>query len=349
MSLNQWLKGNKDSKVIHILVWIILFCLPVIFSLNNAPDNFFSYLRDWFPLLFSGVIFYLNYLIFINWYLFKANYLTFILINLVLIALTTWLTFLSFDFFRSFIDNPSQPDNSPHPPLLLIFFRIASSQLLTVAVAIAIKSTSRWYQTEQRQKQLEQEHLESELTNLKNQLNPHFFFNTLNNIYSLIAIDQDRAQEVVLHLSKMMRYHLYESNSAFVPLSREIDFINYYIELMGLRLSDHVKVTRTIDVPHKNMQIAPLLFITLVENAFKHGVSATANSEIALDLNITAGNVLTFSVKNTAFPKKEQDLSGSGIGLKNLIKRLNLLYPNRHTFTQKLENNIFESTLTLQL
>lgn len=342
-------RWDKSSKVIHVLAWIILFCLPILFSLNNPPDTFFRYVGEWLPLVFSAIIFYLNYLILIDRFLFKSNYWLFILLNVLVISATTWLTFEGFQLLGDLFRGNGGDSPPQRRPLLMIFFRISSSQLLTVAVAIAIKSTRRWYETEQRQKQLEQEHLESKLVNLKNQLNPHFFFNTLNNIYSLIPVDQQKAQEVVHHLSKMMRYLLYESNSKFVPLAKEVDFINYYIDLMELRLSDHVKINRSIRVEQPQVQIAPLLFISLVENAFKHGVSATATSEVAISLGATSDGKLEFVIRNTAYPKKEKDLSGSGIGLENLEKRLNLLYPERHLFDYRQDHDYFEATLTLQL
>lgn len=349
MQTSTWYRLHKNNKIIHILVWIILFSLPVLFSFNSQPDTVLRYLRDWLPLISSGIIFYINFLWCIDRFLFKSNYWTFFLINAFLIVVITFLTIEGFAFLTELFDPNRIGNLSRRPPLYLIIFRNATSLILTIAVAIAIKSTFRWQFTERRQKQMEQEHLESELVHLKNQLNPHFFFNTLNNIYTLIAIDQDKAQDTVHRLSKMMRYLLYDSNEKFVPLSKEIEFINHYIDLMELRLSDHVKVTRAFHIQNQQVQIAPLLFISLIENAFKHGVSATQNSEVEVRLSITAEQKLIFAVKNTAFPKEDKDLSGSGIGLENLDKRLNLLYPGRHSFKYGLNKDAFEATLTLQL
>lgn len=338
-----------NHLIIHIVVWLILFSLPVLFSFDNLPDTFWRYLRDWLPLFFSGLIFYLNYLFLIDRFFFTSHYWPYFLLNLITIILVTGLTHLIFENILSFVDLP-QPAHGPNPPsLLMIFFRNFTSLFLTTGVAIAIKSTQKWMDTEQRQKQLEQDHLESELLNLKNQLNPHFFFNTLNNIYSLIALDQDKAQESVHRLSKMMRYLLYDSNERFVSLSKEIEFINSYIDLMTLRLSDHVQVYRKIAESPGKLQIAPLLFISLLENAFKHGVSASESSSVEITLSILPDNKLIFIVKNTAFQKNNNDLSGSGIGLKNLETRLTLLYPEAHSFHYQFQNNFFETNLTLQL
>lgn len=144
---------------------------------------------------------------------------------------------------------------------------------LTVGLAVAIRMTGNWYRIEAEKQQIEKERTQAELKNLKSQLNPHFLFNTLNNIYALIPIDRTKAQFAVHSLSHMLRYVLYENNQNYIPLEKEIQFVRNYVELMELRLPDRVETT--VDLPEQadGYTIAPLLFITLVENAFKHGVS----------------------------------------------------------------------------
>jgi uncharacterized membrane-anchored protein YhcB (DUF1043 family) len=349
LNAGSWYRLGRNGKIIHGLVWVILLLLPVLFSFSNQPDSFARYVREWLPLFSSAVVFYVNYLVLIDRLLFRSEYGSYLLLNFLLIAAITFVTIEGFGFIAEAFGDGRTGNPGRRPPLSMISFRVASSLLLTVGVAIAIKSTRRWQQTERRQKQLEQEHLESELVNLKNQLNPHFFFNTLNNLYALIAIDADKAQDVVHRLSKMMRYLLYDSNEKFVPLGKELEFINHYMDLMDLRLSDHVTVRRNIRVDQPGLPVAPLLFVSLIENAFKHGVSATQHSEVEVDLSLSPDRTLHFAVRNTAFPKETRDLSGSGIGLKNLEKRLQLLYPGRHAFTYGTDGAVFTATLTLQL
>ena len=349
MSSGWGYRLSKNNTMIHILVWLVLFSIPVLFSLNQSGTEPFSrYLRGWLPLIFSALTFYVNYLFLIDRFLFKSKYGAFILINIGVIALFVYLIISGHEYLNAKIDIDRTEMRPPPPSAMPFIFVNSLFLILTIGGAIAIKSTRQWQLYEEREKKLKQEHMESELANLKNQLNPHFFFNTLNNIYSLIPVDQDKAQEVVYRLSKMMRYLLYDSNEKFVPLEKEIEFINYYLDLMALRLSDHVEIRRSLDVGQSTLKVAPLLFISLIENAFKHGVSASKLSEIDVNIHLKH-NKLQWFVRNTAFPKEDKDRSGSGIGLVNLEKRLQLLYPGHFNLDYYTENHHFEAKLELEL
>ncbi|MGB5555242.1 MAG: histidine kinase, partial [Flavobacteriaceae bacterium] len=195
------------------------------------------------------------------------------------------------------------------------------SYMAPLLFSIAVKSTKRWVKTEAERKEAENVKLQSELQHLHYQLQPHFFFNSLNNIYSLVDSSPDQAKSSIHSLSKLMRYMLYETNMELVPLSKEIDFMKKYIDLMKLRVSDKTMVNYSFPSEETPIRIAPLLFISLIENAFKHGVSATKTSQIDITMTCYDGTI-KFSVENTNFPKKTEDKSGSGIGLQNLEKRL---------------------------
>ena len=188
---------------------------------------------------------------------------------------------------------------------------------------------------------------EAELQNLKSQLNPHFLFNTLNNIYSLIAIDPDRAQFAVHDLSRLLRHVLYEDNQKFVSLDHELNFMKSYIELMSLRLSGNVELKVDLPDDGKGVLVAPLLFITLIENAFKHGVSPTEPSFIHIRFSWLENSGICCYIENSYFPKKEIDRSGSGIGLENLKKRLDLLYPGKYDLRTEREGNEFVAQLKI--
>ena len=197
-------------------------------------------------------------------------------------------------------------------------------------------------------RELEKSRAEAELQNLKSQLNPHFLFNTLNNIYSLIAFSPERAQEAVHDLSRLLRYVLYDSSQPMVPLEKELDFIRNYVELMRIRLPEHVKLTTDISAATPETQVAPLLFISLIENAFKHGVSHNKPSFIDLKIH-QEGTRIVCSIRNSDFPKDNgQDKSGSGIGLQNLSRRLELLYPSHHIFTYGQKGDEYVCLLELQ-
>ena len=206
--------------------------------------------------------------------------------------------------------------------------------------AIAIKTTKRWAQTETERKEAANYKLQSELQHLHYQLQPHFFFNSLNNIYSMVDISPEQAKSSIHSLSKLMRYMLYETNMELVSLSKEIDFMKKYIALMKLRVSDKTAVNFNFPSEETGIKIAPLLFISLIENAFKHGVSASKESKIEINMMCNHKTVV-ISIENDNFPKKTEDKSGSGIGLQNLEKRLQLLYPNKHSFKTSVKDERF--------
>ena len=209
--------------------------------------------------------------------------------------------------------------------------------------------SARWTQAEAARKEAERNRSEAELKNLRNQLNPHFLLNTLNNIYALIAFDTDKAQQAVQELSKLLRYVLYDNQQTYVPLGKETDFIRNYIELMRIRLSSNVQMTTQIDIlPDSRTLIAPLIFISLIENAFKHGTSNDRPSFIRIDIHERGGE-LVCRIRNSCFPKTASDRSGSGIGLKNLSKRLEMIYPQRHTFEYGERGGTYTALLRIKL
>ena len=169
----------------------------------------------------------------------------------------------------------------------------------------------------------------------------------MNNIYSLASISSERTQNAIHKLSKLLRYVLYDNNQTEVPLENEIDFINNYLELVKLRLSSKVNVTFNIKGDITNWQIAPMLFISLIENAFKHGVNGSENSFVDITLDVT-NEKLRFLVKNSLFPKPNYDKSGSGIGLDNLIKRISIIYGKNGSFKYFSENNEFIALIIIK-
>ena len=189
---------------------------------------------------------------------------------------------------------------------------------------------------------------EAELTWLKHQLNPHFLFNTLNNISSLTQIDPDKAQESIGQLSDLLRYALYDSEADRVSLSAEMEFMSNYVDLMALRCNELTTVTKDFQVPQEHVEVAPLLFISLVENAFKHGVNARYPSFVNTGMSYADG-VITFRCANSLFEKQGSDHIGSGIGLENMKRRLELLYPGKYAYEQKADNDTYTVEVKLQV
>lgn len=214
--------------------------------------------------------------------------------------------------------------------------------LMAIGIALSIRYVMR--QSEKKQKKVE-----SELAWLKNQINPHFLFNTLNNISSLAQIDGDETQEAIMQLSDLLRYAMYETNKPKVPLEGEVEFMRNYIELMKLRCNEMTEIRSEFIVHNSKIEIAPLLFISLIENAFKHGMNSNALANIDINM-VQTDSTLVFTCDNTNNPKPSKDRSGSGIGLENTRRRLNLIYPNHYQWEQTITpENIYHIKITLEL
>lgn len=194
-------------------------------------------------------------------------------------------------------------------------------------------------------KDLERQRLESELQYLKYQLNPHFFMNTLNNIYALVGLNTEQAKKTIIELSKLMRYVLYEANKNQISLEHEIQFLENYIALMKLRYIDNLNIRTEFPVVVPCVQIPPLLFISLLENAFKHGVSYQEPSFIEVRIELADEGVI-FNCKNSKHTHAHKD-AYHGIGIDNIKKRLHLLYGNNYTFTTNESENCFEVLLII--
>ena len=216
----------------------------------------------------------------------------------------------------------------------------------STALALARK----WFTADQKLQESEAARAKAELYNLRSQINPHFLLNTLNNIYALTAIDQERAQDAIQQLSKMLRHMLYDNQESSVALSDELQFLENYISLMKIRLSANVDVTFTHNVEVPGVRIAPLIFISLIENAFKHGVSPTEQSFVHIEINATDHDI-NCRIENSNHPKSNQDRSGHGIGLNQVQRRLDLAYPNHYKWVKGTneDGTIYTSAIHIDL
>lgn len=226
----------------------------------------------------------------------------------------------------------------------LIHFAIA---FLMVGFNIAIKLFFKSFRDEEMLKELEHQRLQSELQYLKYQINPHFFMNTLNNIHALVDIDTGKAKSTIVELSKLMRYVLYEASNKTTLLSREVQFLENYIGLMSLRYTDKVSIGMHFPAEVPEVQIPPLLFISFVENAFKHGVSYRNESFIRVRVQLEEDNRLSFRCTNSN--NGSADEQHHGIGLENVRKRLRLLFGNDYTLSITNEEQIFDVLLIIPL
>lgn len=186
-----------------------------------------------------------------------------------------------------------------------------------------------------------------ELLHLQSQVSPHFFFNTLNNLYGLVEKDTKKAQQLILKLSDMMRYSIYDGQKDVVTLEQEVEYINNYIELNTARYHKRIEIQFSKHIQKEGMSLKPLLFIILVENAFKHGAE-NLRENAYVNIHLTANeNEISFTVENNFEDKESGEIQG--IGLKNLQRRLQLVYPKNHSLSLSVANNIYTALLTLKL
>jgi hypothetical protein len=226
-------------------------------------------------------------------------------------------------------------------------FNYLFTAIMISGFSVGLRVSDKLTKNEKQRKELEKEKLNSELTFLKNQISPHFFFNTLNNIYSLIGINSEDSKIAVHKLSKLMRYLLYETEQAEILLSHEIDFMSNYIDLMRLRMNEKVELIVSFPSNYNDFPIAPLLFIPFIENAFKHGISYRDKSVIEISMEVTDENIV-FQCKNSMGKTPEEQVSEySGIGVENVRKRLNLLLPEMHQLTIDKSDKYFNVYLSI--
>ena len=329
------------SPLIHLLVWVLLgFMLLVFMPLTSEitfPFQFWIKQGILFGLLIGA--FYLNTRVWVPRLLFQnrtawfimANIVTTLAVTLFILVVEVWLEVPKL-MHQAFHPNTSLSSVSTLPPFgVLVGVWVTTLLLILIGTSIAV--VQKWQKDAQIRQNLEQEKVSSELSFLKAQINPHFFFNTLNNIHALTLIDVALARQALHTLSRMMRYVLYETQKDTTLLSKEITFLQDYIELMKLRFNDNVRVTFTPPMPMKEVIIAPMLFLPFVENAFKHGVSGKLPSYIQITMRQQEPK-LQLEVRNTKFSEDRMMLDESnGIGLVNTRRRLDLLYPDLYTLS----------------
>ena len=357
------LKENKRILTIltHLVAWICLFLVPYLV--------FFPRLREFnmSDHMFSMII--INYIFIVFFYYLNTQ----LLVPALLINRKWWLYILSVviclniylftpKYLASFVATPEyieqkgnyviNPDfkgakklsKAPRRSRRLADPYNTVLFLLVFSFGTCIAVTQRWLSSEQHKKETENEKLNTELSFLKSQINPHFFFNTLNNIYSLAIVKSEQTAPAVMKLSSIMRYILSETEKDFVPLTNEIEFVKNYIELQQMRLTDKVTVVFNTDGVSDDLQIAPLLFIPFVENAFKYGVSAKEISNIHIQIQATPTTIL-FEATNTVVTNIQTHLDSTGIGINNAKRRLALLYPNKHQLNISRQENTYQVSL----
>lgn len=360
------MKNKTNLKFIEVillvLVWTVLIASPIFFRSN---DNFewrdiFNPLETIIPLF---IIFLGNRFVLVPALLLKKRRILYLTSVIGLVAILTLGSF--FLFQKGMVDRPLPPAQNKHmrpPPLnqehrlppgpgqagrgpVPPFANLLIFSILLVGFDTGLMTSFRLAKAEKEQAKVEKENAETQLAFLRNQISPHFFMNTLNNIHSLIDIDSEEAKESIIRLSKLMRHLLYDSETEKIPIQKEINFITNYVDLMKLRYSDKVKITLQLPTQLPDKSIPPLLFTSYLENAFKHGISFQQESFIDIVFSTTT-DTLTFEINNSN-PQTEKDPEASGIGIENSRKRLDLIYGEDYTL--KIDDNIKEHNVLLTI
>jgi two-component system LytT family sensor kinase len=350
LQVRKWLTG-----IIHILVWIAVFLIPLLFF--HRPGQEVIGISDFFLWSLMIIYFYTNYYILVPKLLTRNKFFWYSITVVFLLA-------IAFFILRQIMltyDSQGEMENllRRHSPQKAreIFVHIARNQgmgavffsFLVLAVSTSIKVTGDWYKTDKKRKEAENEKLFTELNLLKSQINPHFFFNTLNNIYSLAIQKSEKTPEAIVKLSELMRYIIYDTDKDKVPLSKEVDYIRNYIELEKLRLKDNAEIRFVVDGNPAEKLIEPLLLLPFIENAFKHGTGFQPYSGISIRISIEDSH-LTLLVENPVrIVAENPEERKQGIGRINAERRLQLLYNKNYTLETTVSEGIFRVNLTLNL
>ena len=342
------------SIFIHITAWFCFFTLPFYF-IPKPPDNF-----QFQPDDYIYVFYLINNLSLIGFYYLNAEVLIPKLLarhKIFYYLLSIAALFLFIVVFpeyikpqHEFVDHGNHGNHGSGEPMPMPKHMFNAMLALTFffifIISSGIKIINKWFETEKKKTLIEKEKLQTELTHLKAQINPHFLFNVLNTIYALSLKKSDNTPDAVMQLSKLLRYIVNETQADKVPLEKEVDCINNYIDLQKMRLSETVEITYNKSGDFNQASIAPLLLITFVENVFKHGVSTHEVSPILIEISLEK-NVFSFKTTNRIFKHTDQD--SAGIGLENTRKRLQLIYPENHKLTITETNYMFSVDLSINL
>ncbi|MFV0398774.1 MAG: sensor histidine kinase [Bacteroidales bacterium] len=337
------MKVKRLTIAIHSIVWLLLLVIPYIstdqvFSTLDSTSDL-KYLLQCFVLSCVLLItFYFNYFFLIPKYLFVKNRWFYFFVLLLMITVVFLILAVIF-FFNTYELTKANPVIEKIIPVIII--NAISLWLLVIVSSIL-------WAIYMRLQKSENEKLIAQVASLRSQINPHFLFNTLNNIYATAIDSSPKAADMVDKLSEMMRYTMKDTQQNFVLLEDEINYISNYIELQRVRLDRHVRLEYYTLESTPNVQIAPMLLIPFIENAFKHGVNSEQRSYIRIGIEIN-NNEFKLSVVNNKVNVQQYVSGKSGLGIENTKRRLNLIYPSNHLLVINDTDKEFFVTLYINL
>jgi hypothetical protein len=368
-------KKNKEfirlirKTIWHFQVWLLLFLLSY-FILRN--DRFQIDLKDkiFIWLIYIGA-FYANYLFLFKFLFYKKKYIFYFSTALIFIFFSTVaVKSIKEKYFerRNHFEPPTEINRMPKPPEfgmdnnfvhnpfdppkrfpMMVYLPSLLNLVLIFTASGSLRLYEKWRENEELQDMKEKEKIKTELLFLKQQINPHFLFNSLNNIYSLALVKSELTTEAILKLSSILRYILYKSNENTVSLSEELEIVQDYIDLQRLRLTKQVDLNYKLDCENNSFKIEPFILLPIIENCFKYGVDNMNKSIIDIAIYLQE-NKLTLVARNTLFKRlQNRDSESSGIGIGNIVRRLDLLYPDKYTFINEEKGDYYSVVLTIIL
>lgn len=342
-------KENNYRLLLHILFWVVIMGTILFAVINTNPheniEDLILHMLIIFSFIVSGV--YINLYYLVPSFLLKKRYFIYVIGLIIIIVVYTYLkVFVKIFMFEYPVEGGWIEEIASAVAVITSFIIITT--LLKYLMQF-FNERIKYAEIELKLKDIEKQKLEAELNALKGQLNPHFLFNTLNNLYTLSLDNSKKTPELILKLSELLNYSLYECKDKYVPLNHEISFLNSYIELEKIRLDDEVLINMQIKGNAGNIKIAPLIFMPLFENAFKHGVNKRPdNPFVNINFDFSNDGSIKFKIENNikSNTTAEKPESG-GIGIKNVEKRLELLYPEKYSF--EIEKGIDIFTVNLEI
>ncbi|MDT7831776.1 histidine kinase [Flavobacteriaceae bacterium S356] len=307
--------------------------------LENIETNIFAFIP-------YAIIVYINLYVLMPRYLLQkkiASYVALLLLSIVLITLfSSYYLAYYFEYINVYL--PTARFFASLPGKIAIVTEV----ILSLCLSMTLFLIDAWYQKERSIQEIEQKQLETELNLLKNQINPHFLFNSLNSIYVMLGKNLEQGKNLLLQFSEILSHQLYETSKKKIPLEREFENLQNYIDIERIRHEDLVTVMCNFPKDNENLNIAPMLLLPLVENAFKHGQS-TKGYHVRINASVTLGT-LNFNIENSVSEKtRNTSKKEQGIGLTNVKRRLALIYPNLHLFQVVAKNATFIVNLNIQL
>jgi len=329
----------------HILFWFVSFLVLLRLFAGSASIEKIDYIYTALFHISLIIGIYINLLVLIPGLLSKKRYFLYGVLLVLLILATAMFNLFFFDQWVGYI-MPGYYFISYYE-----FIDIVKFVVVYIGITSLIKLSKAWFElseTNRRLSQLQKEKIETELKALKGQINPHFLFNSMNSIYSLALNQSPKTPEIILKLSEIMRYIIYEANVDYVDLTKEVEYLKDYIDIQELRTNKRASLLFEVTGELNNIRIAPLLFFPLVENSFKHGIKgATGKSFVHIHLHVSEKNLVFAIENNKGIPVDIEKNHFQGIGLDNVRKRLEMIYPGLHELTITETSETFKVVLTI--